>query len=114
MKNLKYILILVVLACSVTAYGSSKISIGISFQPAYQPAYIYRPVPVFQQPVVYYTCQQPVYVNRVSVYEQPGFSVSFSKFQGGGHSNNGGHRSHRDGGRDGGPGGGRGGGRSRR
>ncbi len=115
MKTLKYILFLVVLTCSATAYGSSKISIGISFQPARQPVYIYRPVPVFQQPVVYYTrpqpvytCAQPVYVNRVSVYEQPGFSVSFSTSWGGGYSYYGDHRSQRDGRRSSGRGGGRG------
>jgi hypothetical protein len=112
MKNLKYILILAVLTCSATAYGSSKnsFSISISLQPARQPVYIYRSVPVFQRPVVYYTCAQPVYVNRVSVYEQPGFSVSFSTSGGGGHSYYGDHRSHRDVGRDVGRDGGRSGG----
>ena len=44
MKTLKYILILAVLTSSATAYGSTKISIGFSFQPARQPVYIYQNV----------------------------------------------------------------------
>jgi hypothetical protein len=114
MKTFKYILILAVLTSSVTAYGSTKISIGFSFQPARQPVYIYRPVPVYQQPVVYYTCPQPVYVTPAPVYyAQPEWSLGFSwgggnSFNGGyrsyndGHHNyNGGHQSNHDGGRDG-------------
>jgi hypothetical protein len=80
MKTVRYILlVLVVLTCSVTAYGSSKISISISFQPARQPVYVYP------QPVVYsscsqpvYVCQQPVYVNPAPVYAHPKVGFSFS------------------------------------
>jgi hypothetical protein len=101
MKTLKYILILAVLTCSVTAYGSSKnsFSISISFQPARQPIYVYRPVPVYQlyQPsVVYYTCPQPVYVTPASVYRQPEVGLSFS-WGNGGRSFNDGHNNYRGG-----------------
>jgi hypothetical protein len=104
MKTLKYILIVVVLTCSVTAYGRSKVSfsIGIVPQPAYRAVYVYQqPVCVYQQPVVVYTCPQPVYtyarpvyVAPAPVYVQPEVSFSFSTFWGGGgHSYYGGHRS---------------------
>jgi hypothetical protein len=90
MKTLKYILIVVILACSVTAYGRSRnsFSIGIDFQPAYRAVYVYQqPVCVYQQPVVYtspqpvYVYQQPVYVTPAPVYyAQPEVSFSFSTF----------------------------------
>lgn len=121
MKTLRYILlVLVILTCSVTAYGSSEISIGITLQSERQPVYIYRSVPVFQrvytcaQPV--YVCPQPFYVTPTPVcYAQPEFSLSFSWGSGGrsyygGHrdSFSGGHRSYYDGGRGGGRNNGRG------
>lgn len=107
MRNLKYILIVVILACSVTAYGNSRnsFSIGIDFQPAYQPVYVYQQPVVYTspQPVVYTSPQpvcvyaQPVYVTPAPVvYAQPEISFGFSTFWGGGgHRYHGGWRGHR-------------------
>jgi hypothetical protein len=95
MKSLRYSLILVILICSVTAYGHGRnsVNIGIALQSAYQPVYVYR------QPVLY-AYPQPVYVNSAPVYVQPTFGLSFSTFwSGGGHGYYGGHRGYYGGGR---------------